>query len=338
MRARLLDRLQTEADLRGALARDEFDLHYQPIVRLPDGSIAALEGLVRWRHPTRGLLPPGVFISIAEETGAIVDLGRFVIARACADAARWNATRPGKPPILVTVNLSPVQLGDVGLPEFIATSLAASGIKPHQLGLEITETVVFSDNPEHATRLLEIRRLGVQLLLDDYGTGYSSLSYIRRFPLDYLKLDRQFVSGIGVDDTDTAIIVAICDLARALGLIVVAEGVESASSWPRWWPSAASTPRATTSHGRSPAQRSTACSPPSRRGTSTVAAPMLRPGCLTYGSAVRQRKLVEAGFAAWAARARASASGAVAPLARAARGARPSAPRRGRGAPGRWRR
>ncbi len=227
MRARLLDRLQTEADLRGALGRDEFDLHYQPIVRLPDGSIAALEGLVRWRHPTRGLLPPGVFISIAEETGVIVDLGRFVIARACADAARWNATRPGKPPILVTVNLSPVQLGDVGLPEFIATSLAASGIKPHQLGLEITETVVFSDNPEHATRLLEIRRLGVQLLLDDYGTGYSSLSYIRRFPLDYLKLDRQFVSGIGVDDTDTAIIVAICDLARALGLIVVAEGVET---------------------------------------------------------------------------------------------------------------
>jgi diguanylate cyclase (GGDEF)-like protein len=227
MRARLLDRLQTEADLRGALGRDEFDLHYQPIVRLADGAIAGLEGLVRWHHPTRGLLPPGVFIAIAEETGVIVDLGRFVIARACRDAARWNAKWPDLPPVLVTVNLSPVQLGDVGLPEFVATSLAASGIEAHQLGLEITETVVFSDNPDHAARLLEIRELGVRLLLDDYGTGYSSLSYIRRFPLDFIKLDRQFVSGIGIDETDTAIIVAICDLARALGLTVVAEGVET---------------------------------------------------------------------------------------------------------------
>jgi diguanylate cyclase (GGDEF)-like protein len=227
MRARLLDRLQTEADLRGALGRDEFDLHYQPIVGLADGAIAGLEGLVRWRHPTRGLLPPGMFISIAEETGAIVDLGRFVIARACSDAARWNAAFPAMPPVLITVNLSPLQLGDVGLPAFIATSLAASGIAPEQLGLEITETVVFSDNPDHAARLLEIRDLGVRLLLDDYGTGYSSLSYIRRFPLDFLKLDRQFVAGIGVDETDTAIIVAVCDLAHALGLTVVAEGVET---------------------------------------------------------------------------------------------------------------
>jgi EAL domain-containing protein (putative c-di-GMP-specific phosphodiesterase class I) len=126
------------------------------------------------------------------------------------------------------VNLSPVQLGDAGLPEFIATSLAASGIAPSQLGLEITETVVFSEDPEHGARLLEIKRLGVRLLLDDYGTGYSSLSYIRRFPLDFLKLDRSFVSGIGQDETDTAIVVAVCNLARALGLTVVAEGVESA--------------------------------------------------------------------------------------------------------------
>ncbi len=227
MRERLLDRLQTEADLRGALGRHEFDLHYQPIVRLADGSIVGLEGLVRWRHPTRGLLPPGVFISIAEETGVIVDLGRFVIARACAEAARWNAMWPDQPPILVTVNLSPLQLGDVGLPEFIASNLAASGIEPEQLGLEITETVVFGDNPEHAARLLQIRLLGVRLLLDDYGTGYSSLSYIRRFPLDFIKLDRQFVSGVGMEATDTAIIVAICGLARALGLTVVAEGVET---------------------------------------------------------------------------------------------------------------
>jgi EAL domain-containing protein (putative c-di-GMP-specific phosphodiesterase class I) len=168
-----------------------------------------------------------VFISIAEETGAIIELGRFVIARACADAARWNAMSPDTPPRLMTVNLSPLQLGDAGLPEFIATSLAAAGMRPEQLGLEITETVMFSDNPEHAARLLAIRRLGVLLLLDDYGTGYSSLNYIRRFPLDFVKLDRSFVSGIGVDETDTAILVAICDLARALGMSIVAEGVES---------------------------------------------------------------------------------------------------------------
>ena len=148
MRARMLDRLQTEADLRGALERCEFDLYYQPIVALADGSVAAVEGLIRWQHPTRGLVPPVAFIAIAEETGAIIEMGRFVIARACADAARWNAMAPDSP-ISVNVNLSALQLADAGLPDFIETSLAASGIPPRQLGLEITETVVFDDNPEH---------------------------------------------------------------------------------------------------------------------------------------------------------------------------------------------
>jgi predicted signal transduction protein with EAL and GGDEF domain len=227
MRARMLDRLQTEADLRGALERNEFVLHYQPIVTLANGTVAGLEGLVRWAHPTRGLIPPVAFIGIAEETGAIIELGRFVIARACADAARWNAMTPGAAPISVNVNLSAVQLGDVGLPEFIATSLAASGIAPGQLGLEITESVVIDDIPEHLARLLQIKRLGVTLLLDDFGTGYSSFRHLRRFPLDVLKLDRSFVAGIGRDETDTAIVVATRQLARALGLDVVAEGVET---------------------------------------------------------------------------------------------------------------
>jgi EAL domain-containing protein (putative c-di-GMP-specific phosphodiesterase class I) len=227
MRARMLDRLRTEADLRGALDRHEFDLHYQPIVSLADGSVAAVEGLIRWQHPTRGLVPPVAFIPIAEETGAIIEMGRFVIARACADAARWNAMCPGTPPVAVNVNLSALQLADAGLPDFVATSLAASGIPSGQLGLEITETVVFDDNADHVGRLLDIKRLGVRLLLDDFGTGYSSFGHLRRFPLDVLKLDRSFVAGMGRDETDTAIVVATRQLARALGLVVVAEGVET---------------------------------------------------------------------------------------------------------------
>ncbi|MDX6568203.1 MAG: hypothetical protein QOH15_781, partial [Gaiellales bacterium] len=227
MRVRMLDRLQTESDLRLALQRDEFDLYYQPIIVLADGSISALEALVRWRHPTRGLLAPGAFIAIAEETHVIMELGRLVIARACADAARWNAMLPDAPPIAVSVNLSPHQLADEGLPAFMATSIAASGIRPGQLGLEITETVVLSDDPAHLARLLEIKAMGVRLLLDDFGTGYSSLSHLQKVPLDTLKLDRSFVAGIDQNERDSAIVVATHELARSLDLAVIAEGVET---------------------------------------------------------------------------------------------------------------
>jgi diguanylate cyclase (GGDEF)-like protein len=228
MRARMLDRVRTGADLSGALERDELELFYQPIVSLVDGTIAGLEGLIRWRHPTRGLIPPAAFVPIAEETNAIIDIGRFVVARACADAARWNARGHGERLRSVSINLSPLQLADAGLPEFIATSIAASGIAPAQLGLEITESAVLDDNPAHAALLLELKRLGVQLVLDDFGTGYSSLSHLQRVPLACVKLDRSFVSGIGTDDRDTAIVVAVRQLARALGLVVIAEGVETA--------------------------------------------------------------------------------------------------------------
>jgi EAL domain-containing protein (putative c-di-GMP-specific phosphodiesterase class I) len=197
-------------------------------VSLVDGTIAGLEGLIRWRHPTRGLIPPAAFVPIAEETNAIIDIGRFVVARACADAARWNARGHGERLRSVSINLSPLQLADAGLPEFIATSIAASGIAPAQLGLEITESAVLDDNPAHAALLLELKRLGVQLVLDDFGTGYSSLSHLQRVPLACVKLDRSFVSGIGTDDRDTAIVVAVRQLARALGLVVIAEGVETA--------------------------------------------------------------------------------------------------------------
>jgi diguanylate cyclase (GGDEF)-like protein len=227
MRVRMLDRIQTEADLRLALQRDEFDLYYQPVIVLADGSIAALEGLIRWRHPRRGLLTPGAFIAIAEESHLIIEIGRLVIAHACADAARWNTLRPDDPPIAVSVNLSPHQLADEELPIFIATSIAASGIRASQLGLEITETVVLSDDPAHLARLLEIKAMGVRLLLDDFGTGYSSLSHLQKVPLDTLKLDRSFVAGIDQNERDSAIVVATHELARALDLAVIAEGVET---------------------------------------------------------------------------------------------------------------
>ncbi len=228
MRARMLDRLQTEADLQVGLERDEFELHYQPIVELASGAVVGLEGLVRWQHPTRGLLAPGAFIAIAEESDVIFALGRRVIGRACADAARWNARHPDSGPIAVSVNLSPHQLGDEGLVEFLASSLAASGVRPGQLGLEITETVVLSHDDEHLLRLLEIKAMGVRLLLDDFGTGFSSLSHLQTVPLDTLKLDRSFVAGIDHNDRDSAIVVATRELARALDLDVVAEGVETA--------------------------------------------------------------------------------------------------------------
>jgi diguanylate cyclase (GGDEF)-like protein len=227
MRVRMLDRLQTEADLQVALRRDEFELHYQPIIELAKGSVAGLEGLVRWQHPTRGLLAPAAFIAIAEESDVIVALGRRVIGRACADAARWNARRPDVAPISVSVNLSPRQLSDEGLVEFLASSLAASGLRPGQLGLEITETVVLSHDHDDLARLLEIKALGVRLLLDDFGTGFSSLSHLQKVPLDIVKLDRSFVAGIAHDDRDSAIVVATRELARALGIAVVAEGVET---------------------------------------------------------------------------------------------------------------
>ena len=224
----LLDRLQTEADLRGALERREFDLHYQPIVALADGSVVGGRG--RWSAgSTRpaGWCRPAAFIAIAEETGAIVELGRFVIARACADAARWNATGP--------------RLADLGERQPVGAAswpMRACPIRrdePRRLGhpgrsaraRDHRDGRVRATTRSTSRACCEIKRLGVRLLLDDFGTGYSSLGHLRRFPLDVLKLDRSFVAGMGRDETDTAIVVATRQLARALGLVVVAEGVET---------------------------------------------------------------------------------------------------------------
>jgi diguanylate cyclase (GGDEF)-like protein len=232
MRVRLIARLRLESDLRAGVERGEVELHYQPIVSLASGAVTGLEGLARWRHPLRGLVTPVEFVGVAEETGLIVPLGRAVISQACAAAARFNAVRPDDAPLPINVNLSARQLADGGLLAHVRDALASFGLEPQQLGLEITESVLLDSNPLHVQRIEAIRALGVRLLLDDFGTGYSSLGYIQRFALDALKLDRQFVAGLGVSERDTAIVAAVVQLARALGLALIAEGVEQREQIP----------------------------------------------------------------------------------------------------------
>jgi diguanylate cyclase (GGDEF)-like protein/PAS domain S-box-containing protein len=226
MRVRLLARLQLENDLRAGLERGELELHYQPIVSLATGAVVGLEGLARWRHPRRGLVGPAEFVAVAEETGLIVPLGRAVIGQACAAAARFNAARPDDAPLPINVNLSARQLADGGLLAHVRETLASFALQPAQLGLEITESILLDSNPLHVQRMEAIRSLGVRLLLDDFGTGYSSLGYIQRLALDALKLDRLFVAGLGVSERDATIVGAVAQLARALDLTLIAEGVE----------------------------------------------------------------------------------------------------------------
>ncbi len=221
MRSRAFARLAGETDLRRAIEDGgELRLHYQPIVAVTDGGVRAVEALVRWQHPERGLVPPGEFIPLAEQSGLIVPLGRWVLGEACAEAAAW-------PDFGVSVNVSTRQLLDRGLVADVAAVLARTGLAPDRLSLEITETLIM-ERLEASTELLrELKALGVRLCLDDFGTGCSSLSYLERLPLDVLKLDRSFVSGLGPTAQEPAIVAAVIEMGRALGMTVVAEGVET---------------------------------------------------------------------------------------------------------------
>jgi len=215
-------RLDIEAGLRGAVGRGELVLHYQPEVELTTGRVLAVEALVRWQHPERGLLPPGDFIGVAEDTGLIVPIGVWVLQEACRQAAAWSDT-----PVTMRVNLSPRQLRDPGLVRVIRDALADSGIRPQHLCLELTESMLMQDVERSAAVLGELRALGVRLALDDFGTGYSSLAYLRHLDVDRLKVDRSFMAELDDQSAQQTIVAAIIGMARGLGLAVTAEGIET---------------------------------------------------------------------------------------------------------------
>jgi diguanylate cyclase (GGDEF)-like protein/PAS domain S-box-containing protein len=228
VRSQVVERLDIERALRYAIERDELLLEFQPIIDLPTGRINGVEALVRWNHPERGILQPGEFLHVAEETGMIVDLGRWVLTEACRMATRMLFDPQTTDPLPLFVNLSARQLVDVNLVPMVREVIDLTGIDPATVHLEITEDALMADADTTSSRLAELRSLGVRLALDDFGTGHSSLSYLKHFPVDYLKIDRTFIEGLAHDRGDRAITAAIVDVARMLGLATVAEGVEHA--------------------------------------------------------------------------------------------------------------
>jgi len=221
MDAEMQARHVLEVDLRKAMLAGEFELYYQPIVSVASGKIVGCEALIRWNHPQRGLVTPDDFIPIAEEIGLIAPLGEWVLRQACRDAAAWPGIQ------MVAVNLSAVQFRNQTLALNVASALNDSGLDPRRLVLEITETVLLQNNSAVLDTLHQIRDLGVKISMDDFGTGYSSLSYLRKFPFDKIKIDRSFIRELGKKDDCRAIIRAITRLASSLGMVTIAEGVET---------------------------------------------------------------------------------------------------------------
>jgi predicted signal transduction protein with EAL and GGDEF domain len=215
------ERRQTEIDLRDAIDRAELKLHYQPIVDLRSNALTGFEALVRWEHPTKGVVPPTAFIPVAEDSGLILPLGEWVLAEACRRAAEWPEN------LRVAVNLSPVQFTDPNLLHKIERVLAESGLPPGRLELEITERIFMDSSEATLTTLRRLKHLGIRISMDDFGTGYSSLSYLRSFPFDKIKVDRVFVSDLGFDTEHIVIVQAVVSIANALGMIATAEGVET---------------------------------------------------------------------------------------------------------------
>jgi diguanylate cyclase (GGDEF)-like protein/PAS domain S-box-containing protein len=227
MRARAVRRLETERELRGALERDELELRYQPVIALGSGEIVGLEALVRWNHPKRGILDPGDFVSIAEESGLIESIGRWVQETACRQALGWHALQADRRPLDISVNLSTRQVAHRDLAASVEEILVRTGLEPVNLRLEITESVLVEESARATATLAALSEIGVRLVLDDFGTGYSSLAYLNRFPFDALKIDRSFVDGLGIEQERTAIVEAVIGMARALSLDAIAEGVEN---------------------------------------------------------------------------------------------------------------
>ena len=227
MRTKAIGRLDIEMSLRRSIINGDLRLFYQPIVAVADGRVVGHEALVRWAHPERGLLTPDHFIAIAEETGLIVPLGAWVLREACLQAKRFQSRDAMWARLTMSVNLSGGQLGQPDLVELVASALHRADLRPADLQLEMTESVLMDDAATTITILQRLKGLGVRLGVDDFGTGYSSLAYLKRFPVDVLKIDRSFVSGLGQDPGDSALVAAVVSLADALGLTAVAEGVET---------------------------------------------------------------------------------------------------------------
>jgi EAL domain-containing protein (putative c-di-GMP-specific phosphodiesterase class I) len=221
MDARMQLRRGLELDLHRALEAREFEVFYQPIIDVASRQVCGLEALLRWRHPERGMVSPDDFVPLAEELGLIVPMGAWVLQQACAEAAGW----PGRPKI--AVNLSPVQFAHPGLSDMVAAALAASGLDPARLELEITETVMLQDTETTLATVHELKALGVRIAMDDFGTGYSSLSYLQRFPFDKVKVDRCFTRELDRSVQGSVIVRAVADICNGLGMITTAEGVET---------------------------------------------------------------------------------------------------------------
>jgi EAL domain-containing protein (putative c-di-GMP-specific phosphodiesterase class I) len=225
IKAQSIDRLRLEAELRRAVERNQFALHYQPKVDMASRQITGVEALLRWTHPELGQIAPAQFIPLAEETGLIVPIGRWVLREACAQNMAWQ--RRGLLPVSMAINLSPRQFADEHLLRDIDEALAASGMSPVLLQIEVTESMVMR-NVARAVHVLDaIQSRGIRLAIDDFGTGYSSMSLMKQFPIDTIKIDRSFVRDLPHDSEDQAIAQAIISMGKALGMTIIAEGVET---------------------------------------------------------------------------------------------------------------
>ena len=231
MHSHVVEQVRLEHDLRSALdSGSDLWVAYQPIVEMVTGGLAGFEALMRWNHPERGNIPPGIFIPIAESTGLVVSLGTWVLRQACLQIAEWQDRRePGSAPLFMSVNLSTHQLSDPNFVQVVREVLRETGVEPSWIKLELTESAVM-DKAEQSIRLLrDLRALGIKLSIDDFGTGYSSLSYLHKLPIDSLKVDRSFVSAMHQSEENRAIVRIIMDLARLLGFDVIAEGIETSA-------------------------------------------------------------------------------------------------------------